>query len=89
MLLLNPYFSHLHEVRPPRSPYLSSWDFFLWGHAMDTVYKPSLPHDFRNYGNGSSAITAIEEDLLEKVWQELDYRLDVCRVTWCAHIECL
>jgi hypothetical protein len=26
-------------------------------------------------------LTAIEKDFMEKVWQELDYRLDVCRVT--------
>jgi hypothetical protein len=36
-----------------------------------------------------AAVTATEEDLLEKAWRELDYRLYVSRVTRCAHIQCL
>jgi hypothetical protein len=34
-------------------------------------------------------VTATEEELREEVWQELEYRLDVCHVVWGAHIECL
>ena len=26
-------------------------------------------------------------ELLTRVWQQLEYRIDVCRVTRCAHIE--
>jgi len=33
------------------------------------------------------AVDTITPDLLIRVWQELDYRLDVCRVTKGAHIE--
>jgi hypothetical protein len=33
------------------------------------------------------AVATITPDLLISVWQELDYRLDVCRVTKGAHIE--
>jgi hypothetical protein len=54
-------------------------DFFLWGYVSDTVYRPPLPHDLQELRQRIiTAVTAIEEDLLEKVWQELDYRLDVC-----------
>jgi hypothetical protein len=28
-------------------------------------------------------------DMLSRVWQELDYRLDICRVTCGSHIESL
>jgi hypothetical protein len=35
----------------------------------------------------TAAIAAIDHDMLQRVWQELDYRLDVCRVTKGAHIE--
>jgi hypothetical protein len=27
------------------------------------------------------AVAAIDRQLLQRVWQELDYRVDICRVT--------
>ena len=36
-----------------------------------------------------TAVETITPDLLSRVWQELDYRLDVCRVTKGAYIELL
>jgi len=33
------------------------------------------------------AVETVTPDLLSRVWQELDYRLDVCRVTKGAYIE--
>jgi hypothetical protein len=35
----------------------------------------------------TAAIAAIDHDMLQRVWQEFDCRLDVCRVTKGAHIE--
>jgi len=35
----------------------------------------------------TAAVETITPDLLSRVWQELDYRLDVCRVTKGAYIE--
>jgi len=35
----------------------------------------------------TAAVETIIPDLLIRVWQELDYRFDVCRVTKGAHIE--
>jgi hypothetical protein len=35
----------------------------------------------------TTAITVIDHDMLQRVWQELDYQLDVCRVTGGAHFE--
>jgi hypothetical protein len=75
---------------PPRSPDLTPSDFFLWDYVKDTVYRSPLPHDLQELRQRIiTAVTTIEEDLLEKVWQELDYRLEVCRVTWDALIKCL
>jgi len=34
-----------------------------------------------------TAIETITADMLQKVWNELDYRVDVCRITKGAHIE--
>ena len=34
-----------------------------------------------------TAIETITADMLQTVWNELDYRVDVCRITNGAHIE--
>jgi len=34
-----------------------------------------------------TAIETITADMLQTVWNELDYRVDVCRITKGAHIE--
>jgi hypothetical protein len=33
------------------------------------------------------AVAAIDHQMLQRVWQELDYRIDICRVTKGGHIE--
>jgi len=33
------------------------------------------------------AIETITADILQTVWNEIDYRVDVCRITKGAHIE--
>jgi hypothetical protein len=33
------------------------------------------------------AVAAIDCHVLPRVWQELDYRIDICRITKGAHIE--
>jgi hypothetical protein len=39
------------------------------------------------YVSHMDAVTTIDVHMLERVWQELDYRIDVCRVTKGGHIE--
>jgi hypothetical protein len=34
-----------------------------------------------------AAVKTIDAPMLTRVWQELEYRIDVCRVTRGAHIE--
>jgi hypothetical protein len=36
---------------------------------------------------GTHALQTITADRLHRVWDEFDYRVDVCRVTQDAHIE--
>jgi hypothetical protein len=63
-------------------------DFFLWGFVKDSVYVPPLPtaiHEIRD--RITHALQAITADMLHWVWDEFDYRVDVCRVTHGAHIE--
>jgi len=35
------------------------------------------------------AIGNVTQDMLERVWREWEYHLDICRVTRVAHIECI
>jgi len=42
--------------------------------------------DYTNI-NTIIAIETITADMLQTVWNELDYRVDVCRITNGAHIE--
>lgn len=73
---------------PPRSPDLTPCDFYLWGFIKDRVYVPPLPADLHELQNRiEAAVATITEDTLLNVWEELSYRLDVCRVTNGAHIE--
>ena len=72
---------------PPRSPDATPCDFFLRGYVKDQVYVllpvsiPELKVRIR------TAIEAITADMLHTVWNELDYRVDVCRITKGAYIE--
>ena len=34
-----------------------------------------------------AAVQTIDGNMLKRFWQELDYRIDICRVTKGAHIE--
>jgi hypothetical protein len=64
---------------PPRSPALTPCDFFLWGYVKDKVYMPPLPEDLPELRQRIvAAVDTIDVDMLQHVWHELDYRIDVC-----------
>jgi hypothetical protein len=35
----------------------------------------------------TTALASVDEDMLRSVWTELDYRIDICRVTKGSNIE--
>ena len=73
---------------PPRSPDATPCVFFLWGYVKDLVYVPPLPTSIPELKvRIRTAIETITADKLQTVWHELDYRVDVCRITKGAHIE--
>jgi len=73
---------------PPRSPDASPCDFFLWGYVKDQVYVPPLPASIPELKvRIRTAIETITDDMLQTVWNELDYRVDICRITKGAYIE--
>ena len=73
---------------PPRSPGATPCEFFLWGYVKDQVCVPPLPESNPELNvRIRTAIEIITADMLETVSNELDYRVDVCRITKGANIE--
>ena len=66
---------------PPRSPDLTPCDFFLWGFVKDTVCVPPLPANLQDLRNLiTAAVALVDRDMLTRVWNKMDYRIDVCRI---------
>jgi len=62
--------------------------FFLWGYVKFQVYVPPLPASIPELKvRIRTTIETITADMLQTGWNELDYRVDVCRITKGAHIE--
>jgi len=70
------------------TPDASSCDLFLWGYVNDQVYVPPFPTSIPELKvlirTANETITA---DMLHTAWNELDYGVDVCKITKGAHIE--
>ena len=75
---------------PPRSPDLTVCKVFLWGYVKDRVYVPPLPATVDELQERiTAAVNSVTLDMLQRVWSELHYCIDVCRVTGGGHIECV
>jgi hypothetical protein len=46
-----------------------------------------MPRHLLQLGQGIvEAVAAVDSHMLQRVWQELDYKFDICRVTKGGHI---
>lgn len=72
---------------PPRSPDLTPLDFFLWGYIKNIVYAEKIRDLDHLRERISAAILTVTPEMIARTWQEIDYRLDICRATNGAHIE--
>ena len=64
------------------------FDFFSWGFAKDTVFVPPAPANLQELRDRiTAAVARIDRDMLTLVWNELDYRLCVCRISQGGQIE--
>ncbi|PNF42944.1 hypothetical protein B7P43_G11714, partial [Cryptotermes secundus] len=61
-------------------------DVFLWGYVKSSVFRTPV-NGLDPKTRVRIAISAIPADMLHRTWQELEYRLDVLRVTKGAYIE--
>ncbi|KAJ4441070.1 hypothetical protein ANN_10920 [Periplaneta americana] len=60
------------------------------GRAGDRVFVPPLPRDLEELKTRiREAAAMVTEDMLKRVREEFDHRLDICRVTRGSHIESL
>jgi hypothetical protein len=73
---------------PQNSPDLTSMDFSFWGFVRDNVYIPPMPVDVQEFRDRIvNYIALVDVSSLNKLWDELQYRLDFCRITRSSHIE--
>jgi hypothetical protein len=65
-----------------------SCNIFVWGFAKDQLFIPPLPHDFDDLKAWIiAAVKNTDAPMMTRVWQELEYHIDVCCDTRGAHIE--
>ncbi|GBM33935.1 hypothetical protein AVEN_178006-1, partial [Araneus ventricosus] len=72
---------------PPRFPEITPLDFYLWGYVKQHVYSERFNDINHLKQRITDVIHSVTPYVLARVWEELDYRLDVCRATNEAHIE--
>ena len=88
-LIIQGYYKrNRHFQRYVVSPDLTPCDFFSWGYIKDRVFIPPLPVRLNELKQRiTTAVASVDEDTLRSIWTELDYRIDICRVTKGSHIE--
>ena len=70
------------------SPHLTPCDFFLWGFVKQQVYRPPLPPIMKDLRFCvTETIVLVDGPILQRIWLEIEYRINVCRVTQGARIE--
>jgi len=62
-------------------------DFFLWGYVKDKAFSKPVPDITNLKARITEAFATITEHMLENMWSEIDYRIDVLRETKGAHVE--
>ena len=67
---------------PPRSPVLTLLDFSIWGDVKDKVFVPPLSASLEKLRAWlTEAVTTIDVDMIHRIWDEIAYSWDICRVT--------
>jgi hypothetical protein len=72
---------------PPTSPDVTLLDFFLRTYVKNTVYQVEindLQHLKARIRNAEATVTP---NMLQETWNEVEYRLDICRTTKGAHTD--
>ncbi|GBN20138.1 hypothetical protein AVEN_227201-1 [Araneus ventricosus] len=63
-------------------------NFFLLGFVKNKVYVPPLPRNLEDLRTCiGNALKLVTPDMLKRVWEEMDYCLDIVCLTRGSHIE--
>ena len=56
-------------VRPPRSPEITPFDFYVWRYVEDKVFAPPLPASSEELRAWiTEAFATIDVDMIHRVW---------------------
>jgi hypothetical protein len=73
---------------PPRSPDLTPLDYFLWGYVKGQVYKSPRPQTVQELRDRIEiAIKNVTPIMLQKTWENLNKRLNLCVDVEGGHFE--
>ena len=73
---------------PSRTPHITISDFSFVGICKGHCFCTSSPANLQELRDRiTAAVALIDRDILTRVWNELDYRLVVCRISQGGHIE--
>jgi hypothetical protein len=62
--------------------------FFFWGFVKDIVFVSSLSANLQDLRNRiTAAVALVDRDVQTRVWNVMDYRINVCRITKNGQIE--
>ncbi|XP_069704751.1 uncharacterized protein [Periplaneta americana] len=77
----------LRNLWPPRSPDLTTPDFFLWGYLKDRVYatRPQTLDDQKH--NITQEIQAIDNRVLQRVASNMERRVELCLMQDGGHFQ--
>jgi hypothetical protein len=54
---------------------------FLWGYVKDQVYSQRMNMLAEHKVWLAAATANVKKDILQPIWQDMDYRWEVCRTT--------
>jgi len=63
------------------------WIFSCGGYIKNIVYAEKIRNIQHLQDRITSAIETVTRDMIQKTWQEIEFRLDVSRATNVEHIE--
>jgi hypothetical protein len=73
---------------PPRLPDLAPLDLFLRGYVKHIVYQVKIINDLQHLkARIRDAVATVTPNMLQAMWNEAEYCLDICRATKEAHTE--
>jgi hypothetical protein len=67
------------------APDLTPSDFFLWAYVKNIVYQVKINDRQHLKTCIRDAVATVTPNMLQAMWNKVQYRLDICRVTKGAH----